>query len=227
MTQIIEYRTRNKGRASPGAECASASGNLGTIALVNSQFLFWLVSKGTSKPPFCTVFTKGRKDTVTEVHRDSPFCYRSLLDARRKENGDSASFASPSRVINLCRGFLRDLSRSPLEGSSLSFTPPVISRSIIRLAHPFTVLLRSGSETSQGNRILRSRALLNPTARACRGCTVKFVIGASIVALSTVRRKCRFSLSLLLSSFFPPRLVRPSFKRSRFYSLARLFRGSF
>lgn len=76
---------------------------------------------------------------------------------------------------------------------------------------------------------VRELSLIRPRGHAAE-CTVKFVIGASIVALSTVRRKCRFSLSLLSLSFFLRRSRSSSFRAISlrgFYSLARLLRGSF
>lgn len=173
MTQIIEYRTRNKGRASPGAECASASGNLGTIALVNSQFLFWLVSKAgggeTSEPSFRTVFAKGYSGFV--VIRHSVTDLRDLLHEVRREKRVSLRSPRYAPELLICRIFSRDLSSS-LSTRDLRF----LRAGYAEYHPPSLILLRSllrggnGSEgTSQGNRVLRSRALLNPTARARRG----------------------------------------------------------
>lgn len=71
---------------------------------------------------------------------------------------------------------------------------------------------------------VRELFLIRPRGHAAE-CTVKFVIGASIVALSTVRRKCRFSVSLSslsLSLLFlrPVRLPSRAVSLRGFHSLA-------
>lgn len=57
MTRIIQYRTYVTRVERFSLAVRAARGNLGTIALVNGQFLFWLVSKGTGKP----TSTKGKR----------------------------------------------------------------------------------------------------------------------------------------------------------------------
>lgn len=158
MTQIIEYRTRNKGRASPGAECASASGNLGTIALVNSQFLFWLVSKegggGRGQVNHCFAAFSQKGEKVYRGRWDSPFRYRSPRSSSRYPPWKTRCTSSTlcSWVINLSRIFERSTSGVYPLGIS-AFFPPVM-QSTIRRVHPFTILRSgNGAETSQGNRV--------------------------------------------------------------------------
>lgn len=61
---------------------------------------------------------------------------------------------------------------------------------------------------------VRELSLIRPRGHVVE-CTVKFVIGASIVALSTVRRKCRFSVSPSLSPYFSVVPVHLPYERSR------------
>jgi len=144
MTQIIEYRTCNKGRASPGAECASASGNLGTIALVNSQFLFWLVSKGGDGgeaqanrfAPFSRKVTRGSPRFAIPLPISPLFFSMSAV----KNALRIFRVTLPSLLI--CRRFFRDLSGSSIHLGIFALFAPVMRS--IRFARPFTALLRSG-----------------------------------------------------------------------------------
>lgn len=71
---------RNKGRAFLAVR--AARGNLGTIALVNGQFLFWLVSKGTGKPTSAKVKGYGysiRRDFAISLSISNLFFLRKNL----------------------------------------------------------------------------------------------------------------------------------------------------
>lgn len=167
------------------------------------------------------------------VIRHSVTDLRDLLHEVRREKRVSLRSPRYAPELLICRIFSRDLSSS-LSTRDLRF----LRAGYAEYHPPSLILLRSllrggnGSEgTSQGNRVLRVRelSLIRPRGHAAE-CTVKFVIGASIVALSTVRRKCRFSVSppptfFLLRSRSSPihRAVSPRV----LYSLARLLRGSF